>query len=88
MGRGSSTLKASVPDRLFSSSMSRIDGCLNSTALMVACTGDEDEEEENELVVAEDAEDDRRNDVRRFPGEKRDRIIWKREVCILNGVGG
>lgn len=83
MGRGSSTV-SSAPDRRFSSSMSRMDGCRKSTALIV-CTGDDEPDEPDELVVDVDADDKRRRDVRRLLGEKRERIVWKRDVCMLDG---
>jgi hypothetical protein len=90
MGRGSRT-ESSVPDRFFSSSMFRIEGCRKRTALIV-CTGDDDPEDEHERehdlerVVDEDdddADEERRIDVRMLLGEKRERIIWKREDCIF-----
>lgn len=60
-----------------------MDGCLNKTALIVL-TGDEEAElqEWYELVEEVEAEEERRKDVRIPLGEKRDRMVWKRE-CIL-----
>lgn len=59
--------------------MCSMEGCRNNTELMV-CTGDD---EPHELDVAVDAEEERRREVRRLLGEKRERIIWKREVCMV-----
>lgn len=48
----------------------------------MVCTG-EDEPDEVELDVAVDADEERRSDVRMLLGEKRERIIWKREDCMF-----
>lgn len=40
------------------------------------------------LVLArDDAEEDRRNDVRMLCGEKRAAMVWKREGCMMKMVG-
>lgn len=51
----------------------------------MVCTGEEEPEpeEHDELDVAVDADEERRSDVRMLLGEKRERIIWKREGCML-----
>jgi len=58
----------------------------------MVCTGDDDPEDEHERehelerVVDEDdddADEERRIDVRMLLGEKRERIIWKREDCMF-----
>jgi len=67
--------------------MLMMEGCRKMTLLM-ALTGDmvEDDEYELRLLLARDeADDDRRNEVRRLWGEKRAMVAWKREVCILKG---
>lgn len=53
--------------------------------LLIASTGEEpvDVNELRELVLREEAEEARRKDVRMPAGEKRERMDWKREVCIL-----
>lgn len=73
----------SGPEILFSSSRSAIDGCLNSTALIVF-TGDEAVElqEWYELVEVVEADEERRNDVRIPWGVKRDRMAWKRDILL------
>lgn len=65
--------------------MSRMDGCRKSTALIVWAGDDELEPRLDPRldVVAVDAVEDRRRDVRRLLGEKRVRIIWKRDICCI-----
>jgi hypothetical protein len=57
--------------------------------LMVS-TGDEvlDANELRELVVPDEAEEARRMDVRMLEGEKRVRMAWNREFCILADFAG
>lgn len=83
MGLGSSRLN-SDPRLFCSSSKSAMEGCLTSTKLIML-VGDDEElvKESRECVDCEDAEDERRNDDRRLFREKRWRMVWKREVCIL-----
>lgn len=52
---------------------------------MIVSTGDEPLEvnELRELVLRDEADDARRKDVRMLEGEKRERMVLKREVCIL-----
>jgi len=53
--------------------------------LLMALTGDmvDDEYELRALLARDEADDDRRNEVRRLWGEKRAMVAWKREGCIL-----
>jgi hypothetical protein len=75
-----------------SSSSSRfiIDFCLKMM-LLIVLTGElavEMKESLSVLVLArDDAEDDLRNEVRMLCGEKRARMVWKREGCMVT-VGG
>jgi hypothetical protein len=68
-----------------------MDGWRKSTALM-ACTGDDEPHDEARevllLLLDVDVEDDRRIEVRRLLGEKRERIVWKCDVCIFCLVDG
>ena len=52
---------------------------------MMVSAGDEplEAKEFRELVLRDEADEARRNDVRRPEGEKRERMELKREVCIL-----
>lgn len=55
--------------------------------LLMVLTGEEtDEPMESRLLLTRDAdEEERRKDVRRVEGERRDAMAWKREDCILGG---
>ena len=68
-----------------------MDGWRNMTLLMVL-TGDEAVEEamESRLLLARDEDEyDRRNEVRRVVGEKREAMAWNLEDCIVMfGRGG
>ena len=71
-----------------SSSMLMMEGWRKMTLLM-ALTGDmvdDDEYELRALLARDEADEDRRNEVRRLWGEKRAMVAWKREVCILGCV--
>lgn len=66
-----------------------MEGCRNMMLLMVL-TGDDAVEaiESRLLLIREEADDDRRNDVRRVVGEKRAAMEWNLEDCILDdGIG-
>jgi len=76
---------------LRSSSSSRfiIDFCLKMMLLMVL-TGELAEDMNESLSVLmlarDEAEDDRRNDVRMLCGEKRAAMVWNRDGCMVKDV--
>lgn len=76
---------SSEPKLLFSSSRTMKEGWRESTLLMVS-TGDEPVEanELRELLLPDEADEARRKEVRMPAGENRERMVWKREVCILD----
>lgn len=49
----------------------------------MVCTGDDEPEEPDEPDVVVETDEERRRDVRTLLGEKRERIVWKRVVCML-----
>lgn len=72
-----------------SSSRSTIDLCWKMMLLMVlagelAC----DMNESRSVLALDDADGDRRNEVRMLWAEKRAAMAWKRVVCILVLKGG
>ena len=78
---------SSLAKLLRSSSRSTMDGCRMMMLLMVV-TGDRlaDEYEFRLLLARDEADDDRRNEVRRLWGLKRAVMAWKRADCIFAGL--
>ena len=71
-----------------SSSMLMMEGWRKMTLLM-ALTGDmvdDDEYELRALLARDEADDDRRNEVRMLWGEKRAARAWRRVDCIMMDV--
>jgi hypothetical protein len=88
MGRGS-RMFSSLAKLLLSSSRSTIEGWRKMMLLMVLTGEDTVEAMESRLLLARDeAEDERRKEVRRVDGEKRAAIAWNLEDCILTGSVG
>lgn len=77
-------MPSSLPKLLRSSSRSSIDGW-RKTMLLMVLTGDEEAVayESRSLLARDEAEEERRKEVRSWLGEKRAVMDWKREDCMV-----